>query len=99
MDRRSPDRLSGSDRVKRHIAFESRSFPVLKLSRNPRFFAATLAALPSISEIPLNSVASPLSRRYPRGFTFYVARSRALHSSIPAFLIEKSWLPQFLVPD
>jgi hypothetical protein len=27
--------------------------PGLKLSRYPRFFAATLAALPSISEIPL----------------------------------------------
>ena len=42
-----------------------------------RPLAATRAALRSISEIPLNSIASPLSRRYPRGFTFYVARPRA----------------------
>jgi hypothetical protein len=33
--------------------FEFCWLPGLKLSRYPRFFAATLAALPSISEIPL----------------------------------------------
>ena len=31
---------------------KSSCVPALKLSRYPRFFAATLAALPSISEIP-----------------------------------------------
>src|SRR6516162_4394776 len=47
----------------------------------PSLLRCYLAALPSISEIPLNSVASPLSRRYLAVLPS-MSRVRALHSSI-----------------
>jgi hypothetical protein len=45
------------------------SDPALKLSRSPRSFAATLAALPSISEIPfLDSCVPDLVSSWILGF-------------------------------
>jgi hypothetical protein len=79
-DRKAASSASSRERSSNVILLRllsSDSFPALKLALFPRSLAATLAALPSFSEIPLNSIASLLSRRYPRGFTFYVARPRA----------------------
>ncbi len=60
------------------------------LRRRDRASVPDASALPSdfplILEIPLNSVASPLSRRYLAVLPS-LSRVRALHSSIPAFLI------------